>query len=518
MQIIRKSLYILGALALGAPVLNAQTTKEAFLLSQQYQEGTARSVAMGNAFTALGGDLGALTINPASSGVYRYSEVSITPSVSIHGVNATYLGNNNKDTKTRFGVSNFGYVGAFNTGRHSNGLINWNLGVVYNKMNNLSNRMSVYGRTNKSSLLSNIAQQTNGINSSWLSEDKTYNPFFDSDAPWSSILAWNTFLIDNLPDSGNDYFGATENLDDASKNIYIAGDLDQHFTRESTGNVSEAVINFGGNISNKLFFGVNLGIQSIYYDYKEMYSENAVNSANFNSGFQSFTHRYHLKTSGTGINLKFGLIYLPFNGLRIGASISTPTWMYLQDKWEETMHSRFSDGEKYDLESPLGVFDYRLNSPFRWNVGVAYTFGKIGVISADYERVDYSQMKFANSDGNNVSFVNENRDFKQYYKSSDIFRAGLELKPLPEFAFRLGYQYYSNGEKAITNFSGLQPNNTLQLGSVGVGFISNKGFFADIAYQQKLNKDENNFYLGNGESGIEKPINYKIMLTLGFKF
>ena len=41
-----------------AVALFAQTTDDALNLAQEYYEGTARSMAMGNAFTALGGDLG----------------------------------------------------------------------------------------------------------------------------------------------------------------------------------------------------------------------------------------------------------------------------------------------------------------------------------------------------------------------------------------------------------------------------------------------------------------------------
>ena len=54
-------------LALCASGLFAQTAYDALMLSENSYEGTARSVAMGNAFTALGGDLGAVTINPAGS-------------------------------------------------------------------------------------------------------------------------------------------------------------------------------------------------------------------------------------------------------------------------------------------------------------------------------------------------------------------------------------------------------------------------------------------------------------------
>ena len=65
----------------------------------------------------------------------------------------------------------------------------------------------------------------------------------------------------------------------------LGGPVRQYFTSEKTGSVSEAVINFGGNISNKFYFGVNLGIVNVWYNYNEFYSESALDSRNFNSGF-----------------------------------------------------------------------------------------------------------------------------------------------------------------------------------------------------------------------------------------
>jgi hypothetical protein len=41
--------------------------------SQNNYYGTARSIGMGNAMTAVGGDLGSIGINPAGSAVYNFS-------------------------------------------------------------------------------------------------------------------------------------------------------------------------------------------------------------------------------------------------------------------------------------------------------------------------------------------------------------------------------------------------------------------------------------------------------------
>lgn len=506
---------------------DAQGIYDAYRYSQQQWEGTARSMAMGNAGVALGGDMGNIAINPAASGVYRYSEILFTPSITGASSHVNYLGNNSSDNKTRFGIASFGYVGSFETGRTSSGLINWNIGVVFNKSNNYTARTSAEGRTGESSWLGALAQNTTGINANRMDINKNLDPFY-SGLPWNSILGWNTSLLDTLPGTNDLYKAATENL--FGNNVVMGGELDQRYYNETLGSANEVSINFGGNISNKFFFGFNLGIQNIWYKHSETYSETAVNPSNFQTGFEHFSHSYTTRTSGTGVNLKFGVIYLPFKGLRLGASIATPTWMYLYDEWEESMTAKLQGtdgGSPYQqtLDSPLGNYNYRVNTPFRWNVGAAYTFGKIGVLSVDYERVDYSQMKMKDRDNFN-SFAEDNKMIKNIFNSSNIIRAGAEIRILPEIAFRAGYQYYNGGE--------IDYKSTLQYGSLGLGYVSKSGFFADIAYQQQLQKSVSNFALyddilddptssnpqvvASAPWGENKIGNFKILLSLGFRF
>ena len=75
-------------LALSTSGLFAQTAYDALMLSENSYEGTARSAAMGNAFTALGGDLGAVTINPAGSAMASYSQITVTPGITISSTTA----------------------------------------------------------------------------------------------------------------------------------------------------------------------------------------------------------------------------------------------------------------------------------------------------------------------------------------------------------------------------------------------------------------------------------------------
>ena len=496
----------------------AQNMWDAYRYSQQFNEGTARSAAIGNASVALGGDLGGISINPAASGVYRYSEFVITPSVTVANSSVNYLGTQTDESKGRFGFSNFGYVTTFETGRTDYGLINWNLSVTFNKTNNYTSRMAAQGKTAESSWLGSLAQRTNGIYAPSMDMNSQNDPFYNGSGSWTSILGWNTSLLDTLPDSDSYYKGATENLDGFS--IVPGGEVSQYYIKETIGNTSEAVINFGGNISNKLFFGVNFGLVSVWYKHMESYSEQAVNPSQFQSGFSSFTHNYTYSTSGTGVNLKAGIIYLPVKGLRLGASISTPTWFYLHEEYEESMESKFSDGYSQWLTSPLGTYDYRINTPFRWNVGAAYTFGQIAAISIDYEKTNYSQMKMID-DNYNMAFNEDNKEIKRNFKSSDIIRVGAEVNATPFLAVRAGYQYYSSGYK--------YDNSNIQIGSFGLGYSAPGGFFADLAYQQQINKTVESFQLydditDNGTIITAAPVgqnkfgNWKLLLSLGIRF
>ena len=99
-----------GTLAFGGAVLNQDgvLAGEMAQMSQPQALGTARSMALGGAFTSLGADLASMSINPAGLGMYRRNEFSLTPLLSVaHGQTQgapSWVGNN----KTRFAFANVG--------------------------------------------------------------------------------------------------------------------------------------------------------------------------------------------------------------------------------------------------------------------------------------------------------------------------------------------------------------------------------------------------------------------------
>ena len=519
-----KRLIIVTALAAGALQAYAQHTPQyynnALLFSSQFYDGTARSVAMGNAMTALGGDLGALSYNPAASGVYRYTEITLTPSVYSSITNTSFLGNTMQADKSRLSLSNVGWVGSFETGR-TRGLVNFNFAITANQSNNFAWRSSGSGIQNSSSYLGSIAAGMSApgsidANSLTMPENDPTLPFYRNPSSW--VLGWNTGLIDTV--TNGTFKGATENVN--GSNFNIPGSLNQSYYRERTGYVEDIIFNFAGNVSDIFFFGVNLTLQSIWMNEYTSLTETAVNPSLFDTGFTDFTHEYRITTSGLGVNVEAGFIVRPVAGLTIGGSISTPTWMFLNETWMESMNGNTEFG-RTAIDSPLGESSYRITSPFRWNVGVGYTVGGFLALAVDYERTNYSNIVLADNSGNSSLYQADNEYISTYYRAVNNVRAGIEAWPIPQLALRLGYNYYSSPDRDF--------DLSRHYASAGIGFRALSGFFIDLAYQQQCNQSLSSFQLydniidaNDGSILTAAPVtverfrDWKILLTLGWRF
>ena len=498
----------------------AQTADDALGIVQEQYEGTARSIAMGNAFTALGGDLGAVSVNPASSGVFRCSQITFSPSVVTGRSNIDYLGNRSFSRYPGIGISNFGSVITFDTGRY-NGLLNYNFGFVYNKKSIFRSKMNASGSTGNTSMLSAIAAGLEGTDWRDIDLEQTSNPYSSSSASWLGIMAWNAYALAPLSFLGGKYtdvedsfMASTENYIEGADELRIGGPLDQRFNRKTYGNVGEFALNFGGNINDFLYFGVNLNLHSVNQTTEEYYEEKAQNSNDFQDGFVSMDNSYWLQTSGTGANFKFGLIVNPVAGLRLGATFTTPTWYTLTDEWDYTMNTAFNNGNSYTQYSPTGSWSYKLTAPMRWSVGAAYVWQR-GIFSIDYENVNYASTVLRQSEGGYGYFAPENQIIKQEFKNAGILRAGLEVRVNRLISLRGGFQEYSPAAKGRDN---------VRVYSAGIGFNVSEAFNIDLAWNRTSARSDI-FQLYDDYSdevlapqGINKHGISRIVCTLGLKF
>ena len=478
------SLFLILATAAG---LYAQSADDALTIAQDRYEGTARSMAMGNAFTALGGDLGGLAINPAASGVFGCSQFTVTPTTTGTSSYVDYLGNSQKASGLGFGLSNMGLVLAFDTGRYS-GLVNYNFGFVYNRKNNFRSRMVAEGTTDGSSMLSSLASglgdvywdgsKWNGISKESLENSAHPYSTYPADL-WPSILAWNAYALAPLyltPEEDEYmYIASTENYDDSRNVISIGGPLNQRFNRKTYGSNDEFAFNFGGNISDFLYFGANANFHRISQTVEEYYEEKAKNSNDFQDGFVSMDNSYWQRTTGAGFDIKVGVIVTPIAGLRLGATLTTPTWYKLTDQWDYTMNTAFNNGKTYTEYSPTGEYSYRLTTPMRWSVGAAYTFWDRALVSVDYEKVNYKNIRYANENGGYGTFSEQNSIIQKEFLNASILRTGAEIRLNRVVSLRGGYQYYSPSVRG---------GSSLRVYSAGIGFNIGDQASIDLAWNR----------------------------------
>lgn len=152
-----------AAVVLSAAAAGAQNMYDAINFSRNEYYGSARSMALGNAVTAVGGDLGTIGINPAGSAVANYGQLTITPGVSISAVGSAYSPYGETDygpvrnySRARMTLPNLGISAVFPTGR-SRGLRSWTLAVVSNQTSQYNYYANAFGQNSMTSKVAEFA-------------------------------------------------------------------------------------------------------------------------------------------------------------------------------------------------------------------------------------------------------------------------------------------------------------------------------------------------------------------------
>lgn len=498
----KKYLTILSIVILVPFLTEAQDLVDALRYSNFQIQGTARSGGMGNAFGALGGDFTSVSINPAGLGVYRSGELSITPTFGQTQIESSYLGTTLSDSKYNFSFNNISYVTAIQTRNRSEaGIVNINIGIGFNRLKDFNSNAIVEGNNAGSSFLDNIASNANIGN---------WSDFYEQ-------LAWNTDLL-LYDENNNSYWHDLEEGgygQSQQKSISRQGSLDEY------------TIAMGLNFNHKLYFGASVGIIDVYY--KESSTLLEWDKANSIDYFNEMQFDSYLRTNGTGYNVKLGVIFKPINEIRLGAAIHTPTFFNLHDVFETSMSSSvtYDDGSTTNYgtdDPPYSDYDYDLETPLRATLSGAFIIAKKGLLSIDYEYVDYGSTSLRRG-GDGYNFVDENKEIVEAYKAVGNIRLGGEYRLNEAVSLRAGYEH----NPSVYNdeaFGASQPNADADLNiySAGLGYRSG-GFYFDFAYRYTDLKEFDLLYPAPVNNDYAQPqmasfntLKNKFLFTLGFKF
>lgn len=478
----------LGLLATG------QNITDALRYSQLTLGGTARYTSMGGAFGALGGDVGAITSNPGAMGVYRRGELSFTPSW-FTGVSSATLGNvADVSAKNNLNFGSIGYVGVYpatKSEKRGGPWKSWTLSIGYNRANQFQSRTVTEITNDQSSL---IDQWLFDLNSNQIAPENIY----ENADPYGTVLAWDAFLIDTL--NGRYISGVPPSYGQT-----------QRYERVTRGRNGENFFGFGGNMNHKLYIGGTLGIMKIVYDQYTIHSETiATNSLDTLVSLSYFDIADSLSVVGNGYNFKLGAIYRVNNFLRVGAALHSPSVYNMTEEWSSKLEAEFEDFGNLESESPGGYYEYRMRTPWRVSGSAAFLIGKLGMVAADYELINYGAAKFGDGlDG--YTFSGENEVIGSTLGYSGNLKVGTEWKVQP-LAIRLGYAItgspygFSSSEGARTTYSG------------GIG-LRQKDWYVDLAYMAATGDYSFQQYAAGLIDATEvSTLNHTFLATVGLKF
>lgn len=512
-----KRLYTLVSLFLSLSAAGfAQGEMDAFNLSYGDLTGTARSVGMGGAVGALGGDISGVATNPAGLGSYSSYEVVTTLNFTNSKTKTNLFGFKDDDSKFKFEFDNIAFVGIVPI--NSDEVPRINFGISYNKLKSFDRNISMRGQDLSTSLVDFMTERAN---SSSYGNVTGNNPYSTGDS-WLGILGYQGGLV--LPNESRNGFvplNETEAVDNSLR------------MREK-GDISSYDFNIGTTISDIISIGATLSLTDVNYRLTSDYHEAFLG----NSGDDYYLQNW-LKTEGTGWQLKAGVIFQPIYELRLGVAYHSPTWYNLTDYYYAELDASTNTKIQY---TPDNAFtDYKLRTPDKWVFSLSTLLGKAAVLSADYELTNYSNMHLKDRDG--YEYTDANDYIKEDFRNSSTFRIGAEIFFTPQFTGRVGYMWQQSPVKdilkdgsetgkhtaavegTIPQYSVVGDANYITYG-LGYKFKSTAPryqgerqayFYTDIAFVMKNRKDD--FYVYPMSDKTELKNNtFSGLLTLGYKF
>ena len=438
--------------------LTAQTAGDALRFSQYNPTATARSVGVGGAIGALGGDFSVLSVNPAGIAVYRQSEVMISPALYLVNTESQLEnGPITDDNTTNLHLANVGFVVASTRRERKWKAVNFGFGLNRNAN---YNQQIFYRGNSAGSIVDRFVALAQGV---------APIDLFDPEEG----IALDVGAI-YQPDPNDPTF---------YENDLFAGDrLDRSQSARLRGATDEMVLSLGGNYEHKLYVGATIGVTFPRYEEEKSYLEtDTPDNIDF---FDELLFEEALITTGVGINAKLGLTYRANQALRLGLAYHTPTATSLSDEYQNEIRFDilFPDGtfESRTARSLLGEFTYTLYTPGRIVGQVGYIFGKSGFVSAEIDWADYSSASYSFADTNDPRNQQLEQDLNDEidaaFKSAVNVRLGAEYVLQEKFRVRGGVQLLQSPFEVDTS-DGFDTRF-----SVGAG-VREQSFFIDLGLQ-----------------------------------
>jgi hypothetical protein len=417
------------------------------LFSKNDDNGSARFTAMSGAFGALGGDVSAMSVNPAGISVFTNSIFTGTLNSRNSDISSNYYGNSLTTQDNFFNLSHAGAVLVFDSAYKSD----WSkfaIGFNYRITKDFENSFLAQGN--------------------------------------SGVATFKEFPLDN-------------NTDPLDYNIAD----EQRFSNSYNGEISELNMAFSSVHKNKLYVGLGLNFYDLNFSQQTLLTEF---NSDVNGNELDANYYQENVTVGTGFSANAGFIYKANQNFRFGLAYQTPTWYseiiestnITENEGNRINETPFygdteiavsNDNLVYNNTSggyfPIQELLYKLKTPSKLTASAAFIFGKDGLISLDYINKNYQNMKLSNG-----VFTDENQFFQNELRNTHSFNLGTEWR-LDRFSIRGGYKFEQDPSKYA------EDNNNLKGYSLGAGY--NFGNLKlDFSFSDNNRTSLYNFYAGFG--------------------
>ncbi len=364
--------------------------EQIFFLGEELGVGT-RAMSMGGAYVGVAEDYSAIYWNPAGLGQIRRMELNLGFSHNRMVNNATFMGEKLRGQNSFSRLNSIGFVFPVPTYRGS--LV---FGIGYNKVRDFDNVLEIDG----------------------------FNP---SSAAFPDIV---------IPT----YDNYTTTIDDSlyqTESILEEGSLN-HFSLAGAVEVQE---NF--------FLGATLNFVSGKDDYAlrfqesddlHLYDTPFVEGDNVISDLDYWIYDQSIGSKYSAANLKIGALYKFASGLRLGATIITPTKYEIKESWSEGQKEYYDNVEDAATLSNSGEFKYDIQEPYAFGFGASFRLVNL-LLSGGVEFKDWSQAKFRSDPPvAGVTKADMNVRIKQDLQAVTKVRLGAEMYvPIVHARLRAGY-------------------------------------------------------------------------------
>lgn len=473
--------------------------------------GSARYQALAGAFGALGGDLSAMSNNPASSTVFSFDEAGITIGLQTHNTDNTYFNRTSSKETNSFDVGQAGFVLLF-----VNQNSNWDkiaFGFNAQLVNNFNKNLYAQGINTQRGLADYFLE----ISDVTLQRNIPYNEYdfrANTDVEYERLskigadaqrtyMALDTGLLNYYaPENQTPYYGYVDKK---------ALGIDQFHDLQTRGEQRKYTLNFSGRYLEKLSLGVNINIYSIDYTQRKHTSDKYKDS---NSFLDQVDYIQDLKSFGTGISVQFGALYKASDILRLGLNYTSPTYYEIEEEYSEALDVRYNQ----ELNGAFGrsmypnvinaLKPFNLKTPSIVQGSMALVFGTNGLLSVDYGLKDYTTTKV---DDNSNNFDYLNNDIRNNLDTATFLRAGGETR-FGDISFRAGYWFEQ------TPYKNNQLMNDRSGFAVGTG-IRFENASLDLTYT-KVNQDykQQPYHIGLTDSFNVQQKTGNVSLTYNVRF